>query len=841
MLRVDDLLKIIDSNNEALMSREGEYDAVFASNDHFHEVVGIRPSPAGLDFWNSYQNCFPTDQSDSKVFNKPKPSLIRCLSDLKEISGQYPYCHHENVEIGNSKYDGAIKLATQRHRRLLTSAAVSSGSDNPSAAICTLSQLNETVQPSSMAFEYSPARLELFTQRVLADDHPVVGEKLHLILVVYSPVRFARRIALTKDFIRRIESRHANHVELYIVELAYSDQEYVITTRDNPHHLQLRTAIPLWHKENLINLGVQRLLPSDWKAMAWVDAEIEFESPTWAHDVLKLLVGSEGQGSHHDAVQLFSHAVSMAADGQSAAEPIATGFGYNHQRGLPYKANGKGFWHPGYGWAINRKAYDQVGGLFEYNVLGAGDTVFARSMLRKFNASTPQEKYWGSEGHFRAVLEWQARTEGLRLGYVPGVVRHHFHGSSKNRKYMDRLTILQGFVYDPTIHITKDPDNGIVVPSKAFPLEAVRSIEEYFENRKEDGDATDGLDGRGADGESPMWNTLLKASSQPLTDTDKLHLIVVIPPILTAHLNQRRIRSDCHHKVNTDTPLFLRRLTESINANNKHVELYVVELAYGDTAFQVTSQDDPHHLQLRTTVPAWHKENIINLAVKKLLPSNWDAMAWMEAEMEFESPTWALDTLKLLNSDSKDVVQLFSHAIETECDGTASTIFTGFGYNHERGIMYRENGLDLWHPGYGWAWSRKAYDAMGGLYERNIFGGGEMVQAWALVGYHSSPPSSIDMDYLTPATRDAILQYEAKRSAAPGGGIRVGYVPGVVRRGACHVDFPDFVSSVGMVTDLLGVTIDTSKDFSVRQGDKGLTYEAATVATTLTPGNGPRP
>jgi len=73
-----------------------------------------------------------------------------------------------------------------------------------------------------------------------------VHDKLHLILVVYSPVRFAARFILTKNFIRRIESRHAKYVERYIVELVYGDQKFMMTSPINNHHLQLRTSVPLW-------------------------------------------------------------------------------------------------------------------------------------------------------------------------------------------------------------------------------------------------------------------------------------------------------------------------------------------------------------------------------------------------------------------------------------------------------------------------------------------------------------------------------------------------------------------------------------------------------------------
>jgi len=833
MLKVDDLLQRVDSDTKARVGLREPCDVTFAAGGDTLEVTGLRPTPAGMAFWALYQECFLSGHQNKHKSYKSDTTLTKCLIALKNDSRISSSCYSSIVEKKVSlEKEHHHLFSFFRSAAALEAPSPSSSSSKTPVDICTPPTKMEPLRASSSyAFQYSPARLDLFTQRVLQEERAVY-DKLHLILVVYSPVRFAARFSLTKNFIRRIESRHAKYVELYIVELVYGDQNFMITSSDNPHHLQLRSSVPLWHKENLINLGVKRLLPPDWKAMAWVDAEVEFESPTWALDALKLLVVDGCRDSYRDVVQLFSHAVNTDTDGLSTAEEIATGFGYNYQRGLAYKGNGKGFWHPGFGWAMNRKAYDKVGGLFEYNILGAGDTVFARSMLGMFDATVPQTDYWGSEGHFRAVLEWQSKTDDLRVGYVPGVIRHHFHGSTKDRKYMDRLKILQSFVYDPGFHLVKNADSGVIAPSLNFPAEAIDTIIGYFEGRKEDGEtfrvAPEIV--QALPENSLTLPTLLEIGSQPIDDNDKLHLIVVVPPVSSAQLKQKRVRNGCNCRVNKDTPLFIQRMLGTHSASTKHIEVYVIEVVYDNNAFQITSPDNPHHLQLRTHVPLWHKENLINLGIKQLLPRDWKAMAWIDPEVEFESPTWSLDTLRLLLYGYKDVVQLFSHAMETETDGSAAEIFTGFAYNYERGLQYRGSGLDFWHPGFGWAWSRKAYDAAGGLYESSVFGGGPAAQALALAGFHSSPPAGAVFNYLTPAAREAILEYETRLRAQH---LEVGFIPGVIRRGACHVDFPGFISFGGMVAD--AITIDTAKDFSVIQGHKGLIYEYATVTEAGTP------
>ena len=99
-----------------------------------------------------------------------------------------------------------------------------------------------------------------------------IEENLHVIMVISNPCNFRRRIVLAKEFITRMEFEE--NIELYIVELAYNNEPYYVTEENNKNHLQLRTKTLLWHKENMINLGIKKLLPSDWKAVAWIDADI---------------------------------------------------------------------------------------------------------------------------------------------------------------------------------------------------------------------------------------------------------------------------------------------------------------------------------------------------------------------------------------------------------------------------------------------------------------------------------------------------------------------------------------------------------------------------------------
>jgi hypothetical protein len=59
------------------------------------------------------------------------------------------------------------------------------------------------------------------------------------------------------------------------------------------------------------------------------------------------------------------------------------------------------------------------------------------------------------------------------------------------------------------------------------------------------------------------------------------------------------------------------------------------ELGLPSQKFEVTRKNDPRHLQITAPSVIWLKENLINIAVKKL-PSYVEYVAWLDADIEFE-------------------------------------------------------------------------------------------------------------------------------------------------------------------------------------------------------------
>lgn len=80
------------------------------------------------------------------------------------------------------------------------------------------------------------------------------------------------------------------------------------------------------------------------------------------------------------------------------------------------------------------------------------------------------------------MLDFQNKAKKLRLGYVQGVIRHHYHGTKKNRRYTERWEILKNHKYSPDDMLY---DNNILVPDKLSNIFR-NDILNYFKERKED-------------------------------------------------------------------------------------------------------------------------------------------------------------------------------------------------------------------------------------------------------------------------------------------------------------------------------------------------------------------
>jgi hypothetical protein len=224
----------------------------------------------------------------------------------------------------------------------------------------------------------------------------------------------------------------------------------------------------------MVNLGIRKLLPSDWKAVAWIDGDVEFENIRWGEDTLKIL-------KNFDLVQLFS--TSFDLDENNIPMSIFQSFGYKYCNGEKFQHNrGINYWHPGYAWACTRDFYDKIGGLYDKGILGSGDYIFTQSFLKSIACGN--QKLLGFHDDIKKYVNKFSDFE-FKIGYTPGNIRHYFHGSKKNRKYIQRNEILLKYNYDPNKNVKYD-ESGLIVPTNDSPIDFLNEILNYFKERNDD-------------------------------------------------------------------------------------------------------------------------------------------------------------------------------------------------------------------------------------------------------------------------------------------------------------------------------------------------------------------
>jgi hypothetical protein len=82
---------------------------------------------------------------------------------------------------------------------------------------------------------------------------------------------------------------------------------------------------------------------------------------------------------------------------------------------------------------------------------------------------------------------WENRAEKhirRNVGYVPGLLLHHWHGKKRDRKYADRWKIIIDNDYDPHYDLKEDWQGLWQLTDRSFKLRD--DIRAYFRSRNED-------------------------------------------------------------------------------------------------------------------------------------------------------------------------------------------------------------------------------------------------------------------------------------------------------------------------------------------------------------------
>lgn len=196
----------------------------------------------------------------------------------------------------------------------------------------------------------------------------------------------------------------------------------------------------------------------------------------------------------------------------------------------------------------------------------------------------------------------------------------------------------------------------------------------------------------------------------------------------------------------------------------KHLNHIIIECAIGDDEFQLRGVSNI--TRVRAKDPLWHKETLINKVVASL-PSEYQYIFWVDADLIFTNKMWMVDAVNNLKSGNK-IVQLFEYGIhlnegETEPDFSLHEpkryahepnmrhpqVWRSFGFNYvTRKDLSKSHNYDVHgHVGFAWGATRELLTKVP-LYDKALIGGADHIIAHAAVGeiHHSCIVKSFTAD-----------------------------------------------------------------------------------------------
>lgn len=348
-----------------------------------------------------------------------------------------------------------------------------------------------------------PPQQQQQQQPVPAQANRIQPSRLHdlsrfaVIAVIFNPIQYSSRYQHYHNFQRYMAQ---SGVALYTIECIFESTEqfglakqtFQVTDPQNPKHIQIVAPSIFWIKENLINIAVNHL-PENIHYIAWIDADIEFDNPQWAHLTIDAL-------ERYPIVQLFELSYFLGPNGKNQVLRRDYSFGYSIRNNKIIDPSRYDEWyaHPGYAWAMRRYVYNQMGGLLDFCIVGSGDLHYAFALLGRIEETIRPQMH---PDYQSLALQWgsqlaQIANYGENVGYVPMNLYHFWHGDRDRRHYVNRWGILEKHQFSPLTDLAKEKKSGLIrlandgyygVSNVETRLKALeRDIVNYFKSREED-------------------------------------------------------------------------------------------------------------------------------------------------------------------------------------------------------------------------------------------------------------------------------------------------------------------------------------------------------------------
>ncbi len=280
-----------------------------------------------------------------------------------------------------------------------------------------------------------------------------------------NPVRNLHR------FIRQMQ---ADGVPLYGVELSV-EGNFETTGNPNWQQIKVNNNNICFQKEACINI-VEKIIPSQYKKIAWIDADLYFTNKNWYEETSTKL-------NTYKLVQLYSECEQTDKHGHivNTVPGLISRYGK-----VPLEVWYRHAGYPGGAWAARRDLWS-CGGVYPYCLMGGGDSLFIYTIFGqhghpsfdiKLSGENIQKKYniWKNK-----IISYISPED---VTYVDGSIIHEWHGDPQKRSYATRYGLIEKFDENNRLFLN---EQGVLEYEGPDTGKITREITNYFISRNEDG------------------------------------------------------------------------------------------------------------------------------------------------------------------------------------------------------------------------------------------------------------------------------------------------------------------------------------------------------------------
>jgi hypothetical protein len=277
------------------------------------------------------------------------------------------------------------------------------------------------------------------------------SKDMAICLVIFNPTKSKKIIQNYFTMIKELKK-----FPVFTLELVYEGNQPEIK---DAFHIYGKSV--MFHKENLCRI-LETKIPYKYKKLAFLDTDVLFNDFYWYAKTSKLLDSC-------DIVQLFDKCHWLNTNG----DITLTRQSVLHMDSKVYDSK----YHPGFAWAFRREWYNKAG-FFDYALSGSGD---ALSVIKWMNKLLPKNY----KSLPKSIQKEYAKYPDIlpRITYLENVeILHLYHGSRKNRQYVDRHEML---------NINMDIKDMINVKNGLYEWKDPKmnkQFMDYFISRKDDED-----------------------------------------------------------------------------------------------------------------------------------------------------------------------------------------------------------------------------------------------------------------------------------------------------------------------------------------------------------------